>query len=82
MVLTYHKLRPFTGPEYLTDPHSLTITAHVAYNFDPGFNVKCDISIFLYGKTIYNFGRKDNQLHQDFWNRALALKDIGCFGLT
>lgn len=82
MVLTYHKLRPFQATDYLADPHSLTITAHATYNFDPGFSVKNDISIFLYGKTIYNFGRKDSELHQDFFKRALNLKDIGCFGLT
>ena len=82
MVLTYHKLRPFQATNYLSDPHSLTITAHATYSFDPGFSVKNDISIFLYGKTIYNFGRKDSELHQEFFKRALALKDIGCFGLT
>ena len=60
MVLAYHKLRPFKGTDYLKDPHSLTLTAQGTYNFDPGFSVKCDISIFLYGKTIYNFGRKDS----------------------
>lgn len=82
MVLAYHKLRPFQATDYLSDPHSLTITAHVTYNFDPGFSVKCDLPTFLYGKSIYNFGRKDSELHQELFKRALAFKDIGCFGLT
>jgi len=82
MTLTYHKLRPFQAARYLEDPHSLSITSHFLYNFDPGLSVKCDISIFLYGKTIYNFGRKDSQLHQQMFASALAFQDVGCFGLT
>ena len=39
--------------------HAATISAHALYHFDPGFSVKCDISIFLYGKTVYNFASKN-----------------------
>jgi hypothetical protein len=60
MLLTYHKLRPYPAANYFNDPHALSCTAHATYNFDPGFSVKNDISTFLYGKTVYNFGKKDN----------------------
>jgi hypothetical protein len=58
------------------------LTAHSIYNFDPGLCVKTDISIFLYGKTILNYGNKDSKIHKELWDRALNLKDVGCFGLT
>lgn len=55
MTLTMHKLRPVSPEIYPEDPHALSIVAHALYHFDPGFCVKCDISFFLYAKTIYNF---------------------------
>lgn len=55
MVLTMHKLRPVRPEEYKTDIHSLSIVAHAIYHFDPGLSVKCDITFFLYAKTVYFF---------------------------
>ncbi len=82
MLVTYHKLRPVHTKNYTTDPHAISITAHSIYNFDPGLSVKTDISIFLYAKTILNYGNKNSKLHQDFLDRALKFQDVGCFGLT
>jgi hypothetical protein len=82
MLLTYHKLRPFDPNNYMKDPHSMSITAHALYSFDPGLCVKTDISIFLYAKTLINYRDPNSQYHQDLIDRALNLKDIGCFGLT
>lgn len=54
-VLTMHKLRPFSSENYINDPHAMSIISHAIYHYDPGFCVKCDISFWLYGKTVYNF---------------------------
>lgn len=53
MVLTMHKSKPVPQSVYDTDLHALSIIAHTTYHFDPGFCVKCDITFFLYAKTIY-----------------------------
>ena len=82
MLLTYHKMRPFNPNNYMSDPHSMSITAHALNNFDPGLSVKTDISIFLYAKTLINYRDPNSQYHQDLIDRAFNLKDIGCFGLT
>ena len=55
MTLLFHKLRPLEDKEYMKDLHEISMTAHATYNFDPGFSVKCDITFFLYTKTLYSF---------------------------
>lgn len=53
--LAYHRLRPLEEKDYLKDIHEISIATHAAYSFDAGFSVKCDISYFLYAKSIYSF---------------------------
>lgn len=57
MVIQYHKLRPTNAIDIEKDYHALSITAHATYNFDPGFSVRTDITLFLYTKSIINFHR-------------------------
>lgn len=65
MVLLLHRERPVSPAlKYDTDIHSLSVIAHATYNFDPGFSVKCDISFFLYGKTLYFFA-SENPVQQN-----------------
>jgi len=59
MVLTMHKLRPYQMGKFEEDPHAIAMIAHAIYHFDPGFSVKCDISFFLYAKTLYNFASQN-----------------------
>lgn len=60
MSLAMHKLRPVKPTCYLqNDIHSMSITAHAIYAFDPGFSVKCDITFFLYAKTLYYFASQN-----------------------
>lgn len=49
------KLRPLKQKNYVKDIHEISITTHALYNFDPGLSVKCDISFFLYAKSLYSF---------------------------
>ena len=77
-----HKLRPVDPKCYLqNDIHSMTITAHAIYFFDPGFSVKCDITFFLFAKTLYYFASQ-NPVQQEIVRKAMNYEVIGCFGLT
>lgn len=61
--------------------HALSIIAHAIYHFDPGFSVKCDITFFLYAKTLYYFAG-ENPTQQKLMHEAMTYQHIGCFGLT
>ena len=63
MVIAYHKLRPVKAIDIKKDYHSVCITTHAAYNFDPGLSVRTDITLFLYTKTILNFHRPESKVH-------------------
>lgn len=77
-----HKIRPVDPKCYLeNDIHSMSITAHAIYYFDPGFSVKCDITFFLFAKTVYYFASQ-NPVQQEFVRKAMNYEFIGCFGLT
>ena len=58
MILAYHKLRPVSPLIYETDPHAVSATAHASYLFSPQLSVRCDITIFLYSKTLLSFSRR------------------------
>jgi acyl-CoA oxidase len=45
-------------------------------------SVRCDITLFLYTKSIFSFCRRGHPPHEDLIHRGLTAKDIGCFGLT
>ena len=81
MVLTMHQLRPVRPEQYKTDIHALSIVAHAIYHFDPGLSVKCDITFFLYAKTVYFFAGP-NPSQQKMAEDAMTYKHIGCFGVT
>lgn len=81
MVLTLHRLRPYPIAKFEEDMHAVTITAHTTYHFDPGFSVKCDVSFFLYGKTVYNFASQ-NPVQQMIAKQATSCQHFGGFGLT
>ena len=82
MSLTMHKLRPVDPKCYLkNDIHQMSMTAHASYFFDSGFSVKCDITFFLYAKTLYYFS-SSNPVQQEMARQAMNYEHIGCFGLT
>lgn len=81
MAFTMHKLRPVQPSADNPDVHAISIIAHALYHFDPGFCVKCDITYFLYAKTLYNFA-SDNPVQQRIMRDAMSYQHIGCFGLT
>ena len=82
MVKAMHKLRPVDPKCYLQgDIHSMSVTAHAIYYFDPGFSVKCDISYFLYAKSLHFFS-SSNPIQQEITAKAMSMEHIGCFGLT
>ena len=82
MSLAMHKLRPISSECYLqNDIHQMSLTAHSIYFFDPGFSVKCDISYFLYAKTLYYFASQ-NPVQQEYVRKGMKFEEIGCFGLT
>lgn len=81
MSLTMHKLRPVKPTSENPDMHAYSIIAHALYHFDPGFCVKCDITFFLYAKTVYNFA-SENPVQQKLMKEAMSYQHIGCFGLT
>jgi hypothetical protein len=82
MLLNYHKLRPENTLDIEKDQHLISVTSHATYQFEPALSVRCDITIFLYTKTIISFARRGYQPHEDFIRNGLTAKDIGCFGLT
>ena len=66
-----HKLRPVNPQCYLdNDIHSMSVTAHAIYFFDPGFSVKCDITFFLFAKTLYYFASQ-NPVQQEMVKKAM-----------
>jgi hypothetical protein len=81
MVLTLHKKRPVSPSIYDSDIHALSLIAHGNYHFDPGFTVKCDITFFLYAKTLYYFA-SENPIQQKLVREAMTYQHIGCLGLT
>jgi len=64
MAINYHKLRPVNTLNIESDPHAVSLSAHATYNFDPGFCVRTDITIFLYTKTILSCGRPESLVHK------------------
>ena len=82
MSLEMHKKRPVDPQCYLkNDIHQMSLTAHATYFFDPGFSVKCDITFFLYAKTLYFFA-SENPVQQEMVRQAMNYEHIGGFGLT
>jgi acyl-CoA oxidase len=47
---------------------------------DAGIGVKTFLHYFLYTKTLILF--QNHPKHQELIDNALALRDLGCFGLT
>ena len=58
MCMHYHKHRPVNPLEMEKDQHKVSLTAHSSYQFSPSFSVRCDITLFLYTKTIIAFARR------------------------
>jgi hypothetical protein len=63
MVLTYHKLRPENTLDIEKDQHLISVTSHATYQFEPSLSVRCDITVFLYTKTIISFARRGFPQH-------------------
>ena len=70
MTLAYHRLRPIDR-DYMKDIHEISIATNVIYNFDPGFSVKCDISFFLYAKSLYSFS-SGHPIQEEFIKKAIT----------
>lgn len=56
MIKIWHKERPVNPLDIQKDHHALNISMHATYMFEPGFSVRSDLTLALYGKTILYFG--------------------------
>ena len=61
------------------NPNKLTLFGNALTFYDLNMTTKLGVHYSLYLKTIERLGTKK---HDNFYNNACSLKDIGCFGLT
>ena len=79
LMFKFFKRFPVTLDKFVNDQWQFASYFALLSGFYPTIGTKTAVHFFLYGKSILMLG---TQKHLKFVERALRLKDIGCFGLT
>lgn len=70
---------PITMKQYIEEPWTLTTLFLLTGLTQRSISTKVAVHFFLYGKSILTLG---TEKHLKYVENAIALKDLGCFGLT
>jgi acyl-CoA oxidase len=79
LLFKFYKRFPVTLYKFVNEPWYFSSLFSVLTGFFPPVGTKTAVHFCLYAKSILMLG---TDKHVKFVERALALKDLGCFGLT